>query len=183
MGMKFTRAPMEINPYRLFGPHDFMDRDAYAISMNCRDKFRPCHVCDPPDDVAYIMGVGEKYYTPDSFAREAVEQGISKRIHAVPKKLVVGKTIVYLSHPKAIEVKEPVALQQAMAIVGGDQQNQARLLEAEKTEYRLGIFCSFVPQAVEMLIWDSEATPDYLEQLGKRGILPVILKDGDKDHE
>lgn len=181
MGMKFTRAPMEINPHRLFGPHDDIGKIAWTTI--CRDRIRPCHVCDPPDDAAYIMGVGEKYYTPESFAREAVEQGISKRIAAVPKKLVLGKTIIYLSHPKAVEVKEPAVLQQAMAIAGGDEQQRPRLLEAEKAEHKLGIFCAFVPQAVEMLIWESEATPEYLEQLGKRGILPVILKDGDKDHE
>jgi hypothetical protein len=129
------------------------------------------------------MMVGERYYSPQSFVQEAMELGVSKRIPAIPRKLQLGKTVVYLAHKKAVEVREPLAVQAAMSIVEGVDNPQMRLLDSEKKpEYRLGVFCSFVPQRVEKLIWKSEATEETLENLRKRGIDPVIIPDGDKDH-
>jgi len=129
------------------------------------------------------MGVGEKYYkTPDEFTREAWEMGVSKRIPFVPQELKLGETIVYLAHPKACEVREPVAMQQAMAILEEARTKQPRLLETEKVEKSLGIFTAFIPQRIEKLIWESQATPEELEKLEKRGIKPVIVPDGDRDH-
>lgn len=172
-GIKVSRGFTEINPYGLWGPH-----------QACIDAFRPCHVCDPKDEPAYIMLVGEKYYkTPEDFMREAETMGVSKRIPFIPKNLKLGETTVYLAHPKACEVREPIALQQAMSIVEGDQSTQPRLLEAEKKVKVLGIFCAFIPRRVEKLIWESQATPEELEGLEKRGISPVIIPDGDPDHK
>jgi hypothetical protein len=48
--------------------------------------------------------------------------------------------------------------------------------------YKTGVFCGFIPQAIEQLIWESEATKERLAELEKRGITPVIVPDGDKDH-
>ena len=171
-GIKVSRGFTEVNPYRLWGLH-----------QDCKDRFRPCFLCDPQDEPAYIMLVGEKFYkAPENFLEEAIVQGISKRIPFIPKELELGKTIVYLAHPKACEVKVLAALQEAMAIVEEAQIKQPRLLEAERNEKRLGIFCAFIPKRVEKLIWQSEASPEELEKLEKRGITPVIVKDGDKDH-
>lgn len=171
-GIKVSRGFTQINPYRLWGMHH-----------GCKDLHRPCFLCDPTDELAYIMMVGAgNYETPQEFVREAIAQGISKRIPFIPKELELGKTVVYLAHPKACEVREPVALQQAMAIVEEAQTNQPRLLETERTEKKLGIFCAFVPKRVEKLIWESQATPEELEKLERRGITPIIVPDGDKEH-
>ena len=130
------------------------------------------------------MSVGEKYYkTPQDFVKEALAMGISKRIPFIPKGLELGKTIIYLAHPKACEVKEPAALQEAMAIVEEAQTKRPRLLEAEKVEKKLGIFCAFIPKRVEKLVWESELTDEKREQLEKRGITPVSIPNGEvKDH-
>jgi hypothetical protein len=171
-GIKVSRGFTRINPYQLFGNHN-----------GCKDQLRPCFMCDPRDEVAFIMGVGEKFYkTPGDFLEEAHRLGVSKRIPFIPKELELGKTVIYLAHPKAIEVKEPVALQQAMSILEESETKQPRLLETEKVEKRLGIFTAFIPQRIEKLVWQSEATPEELEKLEKRGIKPVIVPDGDKDH-
>lgn len=172
-GIKVSRGFTEINPLKLWGPHD-----------NCSDRYRPCHVCDPQDQPAYIMLVGEKFYkTPADFMEEARRLGISKRIPFVPKGLELGKTVLYLAHHKAVEVREPVALQQAMSILEESQTSQPRLLEVEKKpEKALGIFTAFIPHRVEKLIWESEATPEELARLEKRGIKAVIIPDGDKEH-
>jgi len=129
------------------------------------------------------MGVGERYYkTPSDFQREARRLGVSKRIPFIPKELELGKTIVYLVHPKASLVRESAALQKAMAIVSGDATNQPRLMDSEKVEYKLGIFSAFIPHRAEKLIWEHDATPEELERLEERGITPVVIKDGDLDH-
>jgi len=184
-GIKVSRGFTQINPCRLWAPHDYSHRDENSgiFIQHCNDRIRPCHVCDPKDEIAYIMGVGEKYYkTPDDFLREARQLGISKRIPFIPKELKLGETIVYLAHPRACEVKVPAVMQQAMAIVEETQTMKPRLLETEKVEKALGIFCAFIPQRVEKLMWESDATPEELEKLKKRGIKPVIVPNGDRDH-
>ncbi|MBA7711430.1 hypothetical protein ES703_120393 [subsurface metagenome] len=171
-GIKVSRGFTQVNPYRLWGIHH-----------DCDDQFRPCFLCDPQDEPAYIMLVGAgNYKTPQDFLGEAHLMGISKRIPFIPKELELGKTVVYLAHPKACEVRESVALQQAMSIVEQSETNQPRLLETEQVSKALGIFCTFIPKRVEKLIWEKDATPEALEKLEKREISPVIIPDGDKEH-
>lgn len=169
-GIHFTRSLTEINPLKLFGIHE-----------NCQDVIQGCWVCEPSDEVAFIMMVGEKFYpTPDDFMNEGIRQGVSKRIPFIPKKLQIGKTILYLAHNKACVVREPVAVQQAMAIL--EQTAQPTLIDAEKQKHALGIFCAFIPQRIEKLVWESELTDEVKTDLEKRGITPVPVPDGDKDH-
>lgn len=171
-GIRVSRGFTKINPLRLFGYH-----------QPCGDRFRPCFMCDPKDEPAFIMGVGEKFYkTPGDFSKEAQRLGISKRIPFIPRELELGRTIVCLAHPKACQVKESAALQQAMAILGGEEAERPRLIESEKIEYKLGIFTAFIPQRAEKLIWEKDATPEEIERLEKRGITPMVIKDGDLDH-
>ncbi len=133
-GIKVSRGFTQVNPYQLWGIH-----------QDCKDRFRPCFLCDPQDQPAYIMLVGEKYYkTPQDFLDEAHRMGISKRIPFIPKDLVLGETIIFLAHNKACEVRVAPVLQQAMAIVEESQSKQPRLLETERNEKRLGIFCAFI---------------------------------------
>ncbi|MGQ9545955.1 MAG: hypothetical protein ACUVTR_02150 [Dehalococcoidia bacterium] len=171
-GIRVSRAFTKINPLSLFGYH-----------QPCRDRFPYCFVCEPKDEPAFIMGVGARFYkTPGDFMKEASQLGVSKRIPFIPKELKLGKTIVYLAHPKACQVKESSALQQAMAILNAAETTQPRLVETETVEYKLGIFSAFIPQRVEKLIWEKDATPEELEKLKKRGVTPVIIEDGDLDH-
>ena len=171
-GIKVSRGFTKINPYQLWGIHE-----------NCQDAFRPCFLCDPQDLPAYIMLVGEKYYTPESFLEEAQTMGISKRIPFIPRDLELGKTVIYLAHHKACEVKVAAAVQQAMSILEGEETQQPKLLETDRIEKKLGIFSAFVPKRVEKLVWESELTDEEREKLGKRGITPIAIADGDKDHQ
>ncbi|MBU1082466.1 MAG: hypothetical protein KKB59_18415 [Spirochaetes bacterium] len=171
-GIKVSRGFTQVNPYRLWGRH-----------QDCKDNFRPCFLCDPKDEPAYIMLVGAgNYKTPGDFLEEARQLGISKRIPFIPKGLELGKTVIYLAHPRACEVKVPAAMQEAMAIVGESETEQPRLLEAERNEKKLGIFCAFIPQRVEKLIKESEATPETIEALKKRNITAIPVPDDDPDH-
>ena len=196
-GIKVSRGFTQINPYRLWGPHDetvlafneppeieMLGGPIPVTKIICTDRIRPCHVCDPQDEPAYIMLVGAgNYKNPDDFLDEAGSMGISKRIPFIPKDLELGRTIVYLAHPKACEVREPVALQQALSIVEQSETNQPRLLETEKIEKAMGIFCAFIPKRVEKLCWQSEYTPENIEKHKKRGIELIPVPDGDPDHK
>jgi hypothetical protein len=160
----------EVNPLKLFGNH-----------YNCKDFFDHCLVCEPKDEVAFVMAVGTKFYPETSdFLNEAKSQGISKRIPFIPKKLKIGKTVIYLAHNKAFEAKEPVVLQQAMGIL---TQSQPRLIDAEIKNVKLGIFSAFIPQRIEKLFWESEKTKKLAKDCKKQGITPVWIKDGDIDHK
>jgi hypothetical protein len=129
------------------------------------------------------MRVGEKYYpTPGHFMSEGMDMGISKKIPWIPKELELGKTHIFLAHPKACEVKVPAVLQAAGAVVDGNNGDQPRLLDAEKAEYKMGIFAAFTPRAIEKLIWKHQATDEEVEALAKRGITAVTIEDGDLDH-
>lgn len=171
-GIKVSRGFTEVNPFQLWGMH-----------QDCKDRFRPCFLCDPMDLPAYIMLVGERYYkTPQDFLKEALAMGISKRIPFIPKGLQLGRTTVYLAHPKACEVKESAVLQQAMSIIKEAQTKQPKLLEADRVQKKLGIFCAFIPKRVEQLIKESELTDKKREELAKRNITPIPVPDKDKDH-
>jgi len=170
-GIKVGRGFTQINPYRLWGIHE-----------NCRDHFYPCKVCQPKDEPAYIMGVGEKYYSTQSFLEEAQRMGISKRIPFIPRDLVVEQTVIYLAHLKAVERKEPLVLQRAMNILEASSTNQPRLLECERKEQTLGIFCAFIPRRIEQLVWENDLTEDRRKELERRGITPVPVPKGDMDH-
>jgi hypothetical protein len=171
-GIKVSRGFTKINPLKLFGYH-----------QPCMDRIRPCFVCDPKDELAFVMGVGEKYYkTPETFMAEARQLGISKRIPFIPDELELGKTIVYLVHPKACAIRTSMALQHAFAIASDEPENEPRLLESDQVEYKFGIFSAFIPHRIEKLIWEHDAIPETLEGLNKRGITPIIIKDGDIDH-
>ncbi|MDO9333426.1 MAG: hypothetical protein Q7T57_02750 [Dehalococcoidales bacterium] len=147
-GIHFPRAPREIDPGQLFGYHEV-----------CRD-INSCRMCQPQHEIAYLLGVGEKFYTPQEFLLEAQTMGVSKRIPAIPKSLKVGETWIYLVHRKAIKLET-----------------------ASKPIYKMAIFAAFVPQKVEMPIWKADATEEKLAELQKRGITPVIIPDGDPDHQ
>lgn len=148
-GIHFPRSLKEINPLKLFGEHE-----------NCRDSLN-CHMCHPSDGVGYILGVGEKFYTPESFLFEAQTVGVSKCIQAVPKNLKLGETWVYLIHRKAINAGQD-----------GDGNDI----------YKMAIFAAFVPDRVEMPTWKSKLTKKKRKELEKRGIIPVEIPDGDLDH-
>lgn len=183
-GVHFTRSLSEINALQLLGKHDDDPSIASIIgevtghgkTPTCQDKLRPCTVCDPEDDLGYVMMVGARHYaTPQVFMAEAHSMGISKRIPFIPKKLKLGKTVIYLAHPKACRTTTK------------HEPEEGRLIDADTNGYALGIFCAFRPTAVEMPVWESDLKgrkgKEYKAKLEKRGITPVSIEDGDKDHK
>jgi len=126
-----------------------------------------CPICYPLENIedqAMLMWVGEKFYSPSSFIREAQEMGVSKRIAEIPKGLKLGRTWVLLAHRKVpfyYETVDPLRV---------EKQKQP------------AIFYAFKPTKIEKLIWQSQATPERLEELRQKGITPVIVPDNEKEH-
>lgn len=129
-------------------------------------------MCDPKDETAYIMLVGEKYYSPQSFLAEGTTLGVSKKIAFIPQEFELGKTVVYLAHKKA-------TLQ--CGNTSPDKKGKIKMLQ-EST----GIFCAFVPQRIEKLFWESQLKGKKGEtlkrKLAKQGITPIPIPDGDEEH-
>ena len=137
--------------------------DAFAMFMNhfdCQDEFKPCLMCQPSKQKKYgLMWVGEAYYTPESFIREAKELGVSKRIPYIPKELKIGITPILLAYKKGIFDNH-----------------------STDEEWSTAIFCAFIPRAIEMPIWQSELDDEKKDELEKRNITPIPIPDGDLDH-
>lgn len=155
-GFKQTRGWTWINVVGLTG----------GVHRNCADQF-PCPLCMATSDMgrAGLLWIGERFYaTPAAFTYEADQLGISRRVKAVPRGFELGKTWVLLAHPKAI----------TLADVEGD----------DALHYAPGIFRVFKPTAVEKLITGSQSRDATVTaELQKQGITPVVVPDGDRDHQ
>lgn len=145
-GIKQTRGFIWVNS-NLFSGSECTDSGMY---VTCPMNFKNRRVG--------LMWVGEKFYpTADHFTREANFMGVSKRIAQVPKDFEVGKTWVYLAHPKAVHA------------IG----------EKGNIDFAPGVFRAFRPQRIEYIVTEKE-TPEELEKLAERGFTLVrVVRDID----
>ena len=97
-----------------------------------------------------LLWIGEAFYkTPAEWTREAMEQGVSRRIPAVPRDYKAGETWVLVAHKKCIENPDG--------------------------SFTPGIFHAFRPAAVEYVVKGDE-TDEEIDALVKRGITPVQIE-------
>ena len=168
-GIKFSRGFTWIKPRDLFGlcfGSEISERGNPVKPENCTCDSR-CPMCSPSIEPAGLMWVGHKYYSPKSFAQEAAEQGVSKRIATLPHGFKIGKTWVYLAHKKGAPKQKMLA---------------GELADGTKEEADPAIFYAFQPARIEKIITESQATDEEKEKLAKRGITPVVVPDDDPDH-
>ncbi len=111
---------------------------------------------------AGLLWVGAMHYkTPAHFDLESAALGVSRRISAIPKDFVLGKTWVFLAHPNVIP--------------GLDDDGEQVLLP--------GAFKMFRPTAIEKIVTETQAKDkDEMAKLSDRGITPVEVPDDDEDH-
>ena len=156
------------------------------LAGECRNVINPlnvpfCPAADPArmGERAGLLWIGAGFYkTAGEFSAEAAAQGISRRITAVPREFVVGKTWVLLAHPKAITTDEGP---------------------------KAGVFAIFMPERLELIVKQSEfdviakiqaqkghvveITPEEQAVVArfnadlKRGITWVPVPDDDPDHQ
>jgi hypothetical protein len=121
----------------------------------------------PPNGKHGILWVGGRYYKkPEDFTAEAARQGISKAIAQIPHWLEVGKSVVYLAHPKTGRV---VPMKDGLPGFTEEQRKP-------------GIFLAWRPQRIERLYWESQRDSEQVKADEKRGITAVFIPSGDQDH-
>jgi hypothetical protein len=107
-----------------------------------------------------LIWIGGGYYkTPGDFMKEAGRMGISRKLPAVPRNFVLGKTVVYLAHREAAFATD-------------------RALVPEEIAARApGIFTAFKPTGIDLVIEDENNVPERAQKLADR--LQKAVDDGD----
>jgi hypothetical protein len=172
-GLKFTRAWTWLDWLKYANVHagklDVLPGPDGISYQRCSD-LTVCPVCWPdrfPQPYG-LLWVGEKFYSPEAFVRESFQMGISRRlpytgdIPRAPKLLKLGWTWVVFAHKHVIHK-------------GEDEKGNGVWMPA--------IFHAFKPSRLELLIWQEDATNERLTELEKAGVTPIIIQDGDKDHD
>ena len=142
--------------------------EKHLRECECEKKGYHCPLCNPwliKEEKYGIMFVGREY-TPESFIKEAMQMGVSKRIAQIPKDLILGKTwvlLAYKEYPFQDRIPETGMLSEPIL--------------------KKAVFYAFIPQRFEYLIWKSEATSEYIKELEEQGLTPIIVPDGDEDHK
>jgi len=152
-GVKPARGWTWVDPVPLF------------LHVECRSdhgvrvQHDECENCPLDDYNVYQLGdvgllwIGEKFYkTPEEFLAEGMEQGISRRISAIPNDFEIGKTWVLFAHRKV----------------------QGAFTTGEGYHYFPGIFGCFKPERIEYIVKDDDSE-EKLERMEKRGITLVKL--------
>ena len=143
--------------------------------------------CDPACPICYssqnaqkrygLMWVGKKFYSPREFLAESVDMDVSKAIKQIPTGLVLGKTWVVLAHPQAyIDKSDDQYVQDYNDWITRGVDKIPPDPEPQPPTYP-GVFYGFIPQRVEMLIYQSEATPERVRELEDKGITVIVVPD------
>ena len=185
-GIKFTRGPQWLQP------------DFFPVHEGCHDE-SPCPVCvnGGPDESTsasaddlfgphLLLWIGRAHYTPEEYLAESHSLGVSRRISAMPKSLVLGETWVLLAHLDAVPPEDPTACAEC-ARKRADHPGGGLTAQAcgsfKEPVASPGIFCAFIPRAVELILKESDATAERREKEAKRGVTVVAVPDGDRDHQ
>lgn len=125
-------------------------------------------------DKAGLIWIGASFYpTPEDFMAEARMMGVSRRLSAVPRDLVIGETWIALAHPRAISGECEHG-----APVGNPCSNCPD--GASAGEWRGGVITFFRPTAIEYIVKGDE-TDEELDHLEERGFRLVrVVKSGEQ---
>ncbi len=154
-GIKFSRGFTWLDWFKYAGIHVIDDPYAACTCPNT------CPICVPESGSYGLLWIGERYYSPENFVKEVLQMGACRRIAAIPKGLKLGETLILFAHKHVIPFKN----------------------DKNEDDFKPAIFYVFRPTGLELLIWESEATPEKIAELEKKHITPIIIPDGDKDHD
>lgn len=157
--IKFHRGFRWINPQQ----HFFPITKEPPCDLTVPHSHEHCPMCNPlkAGTKQGIMFVGDKFYTPESFSREALVMGISKRMSTMPEGFEFGTHFIYLAHIKAWEVE--------------------REMDGETiTDHVPGVFYIFRPTHIELVIDDPNNIPEKAkklkDQLGEQATIVKVMK-------
>ena len=132
----------------------WIDWDKFAGQhKDCKDKHLMCYLCVPN-------------VHPQPYGLLWVGEAYYSPVSFIEEALEMGvsKRIPFI--PKELKLGVTVIL----------------FAHKKVTDEKPGVFYAFKPTAIEMPIWESELTEEKREELSKRGIVPVVIPDGDLDH-
>jgi hypothetical protein len=182
-GIKFTRGPQWLQP------------DFFSVHEGCKDE-TICPVCRTQAGRALaadafgphlLLWIGRGFYTPGEYLEESARLGVSRRISAIPKGFTVGQTWVLLAHLDAVPAVNTnvcTACSDDVAAHGPDGDCLSVCGESFRAPKPTpGIFCAFIPQRIELILKESDATPERIAKEEKRGVTVVKVPDNDPDHQ
>jgi hypothetical protein len=199
-GIKFTRGPQWLQP-DFFSVHDELparipppgESRKPGQFFTCQDE-SVCPVCRNSDRDDFgphlLLWIGRAHYTPEAYLEEGRKLGVSRRLSAMPKGLILGETWVLLAHLDAVPARIGDDGRAICSNCEEDHSDHADLrcpVSSKESFYSVkqtpGIFCAFVPRAVELILKQSDATPERVEKEAKRGVTVVAVPDDDRDHQ
>lgn len=136
----------------------------------------PCTTCPMHGEPGRVglLWIGEKFYPmPGDFAKEAAQQGVSRRIKSIPREFVLGETWVWFAHRKGItEFCDHPDIELAYA----DQYiYECKYCDKQGRKYTPAVVYAFKPTAIEYVVKGDE-TDEQLEAMAKRGITPIKIE-------
>ena len=131
---------------------------------------------------AGLLWIGEKFYkTPAEFDAEAMQLGVSRRIHAIPRQFKVGETWILLAHPKAI--KQTCADCIGAGLIANGDTSVCATCDGKGEMFQAAIFKVWKPSRIEKILPESKRDSAEVAELEKRGITAVFVPDDDPDHQ
>jgi hypothetical protein len=173
-GIKPSRGYTWIDPRKLLEGHDcaFHGKKGGLWDMDRFCRTCPLHPGKEPEK-AGLLWVGGKFYpTPEDWMKEAKEQGVSRRIPAVPKGFKVGETWVLVAHREAIKEACPDCQGE-----GGGNGGHLSCDTCKNTGeiFRPAIFHAFLPQAIEYVVKEGDSE-EKLNAMEERGITCIKVE-------
>ena len=184
MGVPCGRLPVEMEVCRTCSQGikpargwTWVDAGEIMTKRNCVAPATQCAACPTIVGRHGLIWIGEQFYpSPKAWFDEAKNQGVSRRIKALPKDFVLGETWVLVAHRKAIPVV-PCGLPIDLVNMCGRRSGHQGECDPDR-EYIPGVFQAFKPSAIEYVVKGDE-TPEELEAFEARGITPVqVMIDG-----
>jgi len=106
-----------------------------------------------------MIWIGATHYaSAQTFTKEALELGVSRRVKAIPKGLVVGETLVLVAHPKGYPP------------------------DATHKDPRPGVFHAFVPKAIDLIVTPAMREEDWVKRYEQKGVRLIEVPEDDPDH-
>lgn len=200
-GIKFSRGYTWVDPIALLGGHCGDTTCVFAKEVAPKvvsddgktiHQFGEVHIwpdCPFNQRRAGLLWVGARFYTPESFAYEANELGISKRVNSIPRGFVLGETWIFLAHKKAgrkelCKMMKNNSCQVDKSFCSGEDKDCPHFVPVIKEVP--AVFYAFKPNRFELLIRQSDfdaLTDEAKTAYEERHIRLIVVPDNDKDHQ
>lgn len=193
-GIKQTRGWTWVKPVALLATAQACNFPSFSPSsaFSGMSQCAHCPMLDPSiladeEGRCGLLWIGEGFYkTPEDFSREGAEQGVCRRITAIPRGFKVGETWVLVAHPKVNIHESRLAPEQPeeLAKVNADQAQFGAAAHLVDKLRAPAIFAVFRPTRVEKIITVTQSKDEAeMKKLEEAGITAVVVPDDDKDHQ